>query len=97
MKLADNYPVEYLKIDSSLIANLHRDEEAVASLVSIVEIAQTSGKLTIAESLEDLRSLMVLFQCGVDFAQGCYIQEPSARLDFDFSQTLEERTHQEFI
>lgn len=89
MKLLDELPVDYLKIDSSLIAGVRSDRESVETLQRIVDLAHAAGKFTIAECLEDAASLVVLFDSGVDFAQGFYIQEPSTEMDFNFSDQLE--------
>ena len=89
MKLLDELPVDYLKVDSSLIAGVRKDPGSVETLQRIVNLAHTAGKLTIAECLEDAASLIVLFDCGVDFAQGFYIQEPGPVMDFNFSEQLE--------
>lgn len=89
MKLLDELPVDYLKVDASLIAGVRKDPHAVSTLQRIVELAHSAGRYTIAECLEDAASLVVLFDCGVDFAQGFYIQEPSPAMEFDFSEQFE--------
>lgn len=89
LRLLERLPVDYLKVDSSLIVDLGKDLEALGTLRSIVETARQSNRLTIAECVEDAASLMILFDAGVDFAQGYYIQEPSTELAFDFASVME--------
>ena len=44
------------------------------------------GKLTIADLVEDASSLSVLWQCGVKFIQGNFLQEPHPLMDYEFSE-----------
>jgi EAL domain-containing protein (putative c-di-GMP-specific phosphodiesterase class I) len=48
-----------------------------AMVRSIIQIAQTIGKRTIAEYVHDARSLEILCELGVDYAQGFYVGRPS--------------------
>jgi diguanylate cyclase (GGDEF)-like protein/PAS domain S-box-containing protein len=78
--------VDFVKIDSSFSKGLSTSAENQQSVKDIVNLAHESGKLTIAESIEDANSLMILYQCAVDFAQGYYIHEPDGELSYDFSE-----------
>jgi len=78
-------PVDFVKIDSSYSKGLSTNAENQQSVQDIVKLAHELGKMTIAESIEDANSLMVLYQCAVDFAQGYYIHEPDEELSYDFS------------
>lgn len=83
-KVLQHLPVDYLKIDGSLIKTVVDHAESRELVRSIVKRARGLGKYTIAECLEKAEALQCLFDCGVDFAQGYYIQEPSEALGFDF-------------
>lgn len=74
-------PVDYIKIDGSFIENVSEDSIDQAMVKSIVAIAQTIGKKTIAEYVQDAKSLKMLKKLGADYAQGHYIGEPAATLD----------------
>lgn len=73
-------PVDYIKIDGSFIENVSQDSIDQAMVKSIVTIAQTIGKKTIAEYVQDAKSLKMLKKLGADYAQGYYIGEPAATL-----------------
>jgi len=77
--------VDFLKIDGSFIHNLSSNRENQAMVKSITEMAHSMGKLTIAEFVQDANSLAILWQCGVNYIQGYYLQEPDAALNYDFS------------
>jgi EAL domain-containing protein (putative c-di-GMP-specific phosphodiesterase class I) len=43
------------------------------------------GKLTIAEFVQDANCLALLWQFGVNYIQGYFLQEPSTELEYDFT------------
>ncbi len=47
---------------------------------SIIQIARTLGKQTIAESVQDRNTLRLLTTLGADFAQGYLLGRPAADL-----------------
>ena len=69
-------PVGFLKIDSSIIYRILRDDSALATLKSINRVAHTVGINTIAELVESAQALEVLREVGVDYAQGLAIGSP---------------------
>ena len=86
--LLDHLPVEFLKIDASLISDLSRDAGSLQRVKRIAQEARATGRYTIAECLEDAQSLAALFSAGVDFAQGYYVQPPSQVMEFNFTDEV---------
>lgn len=87
-QLLKHLPVDYLKIDGSLIHNLATDTDNQAMVKSIVDMAQSMDKKCIAEFVQDARSLTVLWQYGVNYIQGYFLQQPEAALSYDFSDEV---------
>ena len=85
-QLLKHLTVDYLKIDGKFIHNLMSDNDNQAMVKSIVEMARSMNKVCIAEFVEDASSLTVLFQYGIEYIQGYFLQEPSAGLTYDFSE-----------
>lgn len=83
-QLLKHLPADYLKIDGSFMHDLANDQEQQAMVKSITEMAHSMGKTTIAEFVEDASSLAVLWQCGVNYIQGHFLQAPGEAMDFDF-------------
>jgi diguanylate cyclase (GGDEF)-like protein/PAS domain S-box-containing protein len=79
--------VDYLLIDGSLIRTSEHEAKHRLTISSLVQAAASMGKLVIAENVEDANSLALLWQYGVHYAMGHYIQEPSPDLSFDFSSS----------
>ncbi len=83
-QLLKHLPASYLKIDGSLMHNLASNQASQNIVKSITEMAHAKGKITIAEFVEDANSLAVLWQTGVNYIQGHFLQEPNAAMNYDF-------------
>ena len=84
-QLLKHVPVDILKIDGSLISGLGSNKEHQMRVQEIIELAREAGKQCVAECVDDAGSLAHLWQTGVDFIQGNFVQEPSKNIDYDFA------------
>jgi diguanylate cyclase (GGDEF)-like protein len=84
-QLLKHLPVDFLKIDGSFIHNLASDNDNQAMVKSILDAANSMNRKCIAEFVEDAHSLAVLWQSGIHFIQGNFLQEPNEALDYDFT------------
>ncbi len=75
----------YLKIDGSLITTLDESPESRDKVQRINQIARETGGATIAQFVESANSLSLLWQAGVNYIQGYFVQEPSASMQYDFT------------
>ncbi len=71
-----NLDVDYLKIDGSFIRNLLHDPVDKHLVLAMVHLAESLGKQTIAEFVEDQEILDMLREIGLDYAQGFHIGRP---------------------
>lgn len=78
--------LKYLKIDGGHISNV-ASEESQAAIEKVAEAGRANNILTIAEHVQDPTCLAVLWQHGVNFIQGYYLQQPESSLDYDFSSS----------
>ncbi|MFK5912833.1 MAG: EAL domain-containing protein [Woeseiaceae bacterium] len=69
-------PIDYLKIDGSLIKDLDGDEVNITMVKSIIQIAESMGLKTIAEYVENEKTLKTLSGLKIDFVQGYGIAKP---------------------
>jgi diguanylate cyclase (GGDEF)-like protein/PAS domain S-box-containing protein len=76
---------DFLKIDGALIHDITGNTENQETVKSITQTAHSMGKLTIAESVQDANSLALLWQFGINYIQGHFLQGPTTELDYDFS------------
>jgi Amt family ammonium transporter len=71
-------PVDYLKIDGSLVKEIAKDPISRAMVAAINEIGHAIGLQTIAENVEDHKVIDTLREICVDYAQGFAIATPQA-------------------
>lgn len=70
-------PVDEIKIDGIFIQGMLHDTVDRAIIQSIVQIAHTVGKRTVAEFVENADILKLLKQAGIDYVQGYYVGRPA--------------------
>lgn len=70
-------PVDFLKIDGSFVRDMVTNSTDRAMVCSINDIGHVLGKQTIAEFVENDKTLELLRKLGVDFAQGYEISRPT--------------------
>jgi EAL domain-containing protein (putative c-di-GMP-specific phosphodiesterase class I) len=69
-------PMDLLKIDIEFVADVVDDERSRQVVRAVVSLAHGFGQRTVAEGVEDERTLAVLGDLGVDLAQGFGIARP---------------------
>lgn len=69
-------PVDFLKIDGSLIRHIATEEKDAAMVKAINEIAHITNLQTVAEFVENEEIFDALTRLGVDYAQGHLFGEP---------------------
>ena len=63
-------PVEFLKIDGSFVRDVAKDHGSQVMVKAISQMAQGLGIQSVAEGVEDLSTLEILKDIGIDYAQG---------------------------
>ena len=69
-------PVDYLKIDGSFVRDLNKDEGSHVMVMSIQQMANGLGIKTVAEGVEDKRTLNALKMLEIDYVQGFAVGKP---------------------
>ncbi|HEY5602522.1 MAG TPA: EAL domain-containing protein [Gammaproteobacteria bacterium] len=77
--------LDYIKIFGEHIQSLTTSDAAQEAVKAITEIAQAGNIHTIAEHVQDPTCLAVLWQHGVNFIQGYYLQKPDETMNYDFT------------
>jgi EAL domain-containing protein (putative c-di-GMP-specific phosphodiesterase class I) len=70
-------PIAYLKIDVQFIKNMVSSENDRRLVETIVSIAKSLGKKTIAEGVEDAATFALLPQLAIDYGQGYFLGRPA--------------------
>ena len=74
-------PVDKLKIDGSFVQSLDTSKVDRAMVQSMNQIAHALNKKTIAEFVQNEKTLNILRDYGVDFAQGHHLGKPLPTID----------------
>ena len=74
-------PINFIKIDGSFVTRMLADPVCGEMVRSINSVSHVLNCKTVAESVEDARTLHALHTLGVDFAQGYHIGRPEP-IDF---------------
>jgi EAL domain-containing protein (putative c-di-GMP-specific phosphodiesterase class I) len=76
IKLLGAVPLDFIKIDGALVQDLAGNHETQAVVKRLVEHAVKLKIETIAERVEDANTMAVLWQLGVQFIQGYFVNAP---------------------
>jgi diguanylate cyclase (GGDEF)-like protein len=74
--LLESVPLDFVKIDGALIQGLARDPQLQQRVRALVESATKRSIQTIAERVEDANTMAVLWQVGVQYIQGYFVNAP---------------------
>jgi EAL domain-containing protein (putative c-di-GMP-specific phosphodiesterase class I) len=75
-QILDILKPNYIKIDGELMHTLSTDTKMQESIQTVAAAADQRNIETIAERVENANAMAVLFQLGVHFMQGYYVDEP---------------------
>ncbi|TGN39585.1 EAL domain-containing protein [Marinobacter confluentis] len=79
--------VDYIKIDGSLIRNLHEDHTAFLVTSGIVQFARSLNMRTVAEFVHNEEVQSRVQELGIDFSQGEYFSMPLPNPDYRIDET----------
>jgi len=83
LRLLEHINASYAKIDGSLMQGLASNGENQATVNTLVAALKKRDIPSIAERVEDANTMAVLWQTGVQYMQGYYVQEPAVVLGSD--------------
>lgn len=79
-QILDLLKPDYIKVDGEMMHTLINDSKTQDTVGRIVAAAKERNIKTIAERVENANAMAVLFQLGLDYMQGHYVQEPAVVL-----------------
>ena len=74
--LISSVPLDFVKIDGALVQSLARDSQTQQRVRGLVDSAKKRNIQTIAERVEDANTMAVLWQLGVQYIQGYFVNAP---------------------
>ena len=76
LKLLADVDMNFIKIDGSLMQGLSTNQIQQQRVKALVEAAKRKGIETVAERVEDANTMAVLWQLGIEFIQGYFVNAP---------------------
>ena len=80
----DQLPLDAVRLSSEFMVDLATSNERQAQLTDINRKLQERGLKTVATAVEDANSLAVLWNTGVNYIQGYFLQEPSNSITYAY-------------
>ena len=75
-----HYSPDYIKIDRSLISDIHNDLKKQQLVTSVIEFCHDNQLKSLAEGVETVQELKTVIRLGVDLIQGYYTSKPKPLL-----------------
>lgn len=77
----DHLKVDFIKLRDDLVRDMNTDNEKRGRVEALVEKAKSKNTETIAQRVESADAIAMLWQMGVQYIQGNYLQEPGAIIE----------------
>jgi len=75
-RLLGHLKPDFVKIHGALMQGLSADQDKQARVKALVELARKCKAVTIGERVQDANTMAVLWQLGVEFIQGYFVNAP---------------------
>jgi multidomain signaling protein FimX len=76
LKLLTEIDMDFIKVDGSLMQGLSTNQVQQQRVKGLVEAAKRRNIETVAERVEDANTMAVLWQLGIEFIQGYFVNAP---------------------
>lgn len=83
-KALEKVDSSYIKVDGSFTQDLQKNAEGAQVLNELVSELHQLDKITVVPFVENAAVLSKLWQSGVHYIQGYYLQGPTTSMDYDF-------------
>ena len=85
MNVIEHIDANYIKMDDSFTKEIQDNPKGSETLEQLMSQLNELQKATIMPMVENAGILAKLWQLGIHYIQGSYLQEPSDTMDYDFS------------
>ncbi|MGB2465928.1 MAG: EAL domain-containing protein [Porticoccaceae bacterium] len=86
LKTLERIAVDFVKIDRLIVEDLQKGGDGKARFQTLMAGMTCTGVDVIVPFVEKASVLPILWQQGVQYIQGHYVQSPSFTMDYDFSE-----------
>ena len=82
--------IDYIRVDGSFIDALSKDDKAMQPLEELIRNIHQQEVNSIVPQIESAEILATLWELGVNYIQGYYVQAPQAQMNYNFDSDGEE-------
>lgn len=86
LKTLKHIEADYIKIDSAFILSLQKGEAEPQVLKALVNAISERNAVSIVPCVENASILATLWQVGVNYIQGHYLQPPAKNMNYEFTE-----------
>ena len=86
LKTLERVAADFIKVDRLIVEKLQKDEAGKAEFQNLIGGLTGTGVNVIVPFVEKATIIPTLWQQGVQYIQGHYIQKPAFTMDYDFSE-----------
>jgi diguanylate cyclase (GGDEF)-like protein len=77
---------EFIKLEGTFTQAMQKGDEEKEHAKEMIQTLQSMGKITIVPLVESASLLSTLWQAGVNYIQGYYLQAPEPEMNYNFSE-----------
>ena len=77
---------DYIKLEGSFTQDMQKGDTEKENVKEMIQTLQSMDKKTIVPLVESASLLSTLWQAGVNYIQGYYLQAPSTEMNYDFNE-----------
>ncbi len=83
--------LDYVKIDGSYVKEMTENPGESKELMALLKKVHTSERKSIVPCIESAATVSRIWQFGIHFIQGYYVQGPLSAMSYDFSEETEDQ------
>lgn len=87
LRLLSKIPVDFIKLDRQLVERSGKNDAGKEDLKQLLNALKAEDPEIIVPCIESPAMIPLLWQHGVDYIQGHYIQAPREAMDYDFTDS----------
>ena len=85
--LLKHLPADFVRLDHSCLEGITKSEPKQQQLKALHDLITAHKAKTVATGVEDANTLAILWNTGINYIQGYFLQEPSEIIAYDFTQS----------
>ncbi len=86
LQVFDKLKFDFVKLDMLVVEKARKDDEGMETMLNLIKNLETEDQCVVVPFIENAAMIPGLWQAGVQYIQGHYIQAPVAEMNYEFSE-----------